>query len=78
VERQGAEVWFEVKPFFTRRWPSGSSRLVLLVGGISFGVRRAASEKYRRKLALLKHSKHAIEREPCTHRKDIHDDIGAG
>jgi signal transduction histidine kinase len=50
---------------------------VLFIGGISFGVRRAATRKYRRKLALLQ-QQHAIERDRARIAKDIHDDVGAG
>ena len=48
-----------------------------MVGGVSLAVRRAATRKYRRKLALLQ-QQHAIERDRTRIAKDIHDDIGAG
>ena len=48
-----------------------------IVAGVSFAVRRAATRKYRRKLALLQ-QQHAIERDRARIAKDIHDDIGAG
>ena len=48
-----------------------------MVGGVSLAVRRAATRKYRRKLALLQ-QQHAIERDRARIAKDIHDDVGAG
>jgi len=74
---KGAEVTFIVEPFFYQTLPFRILAAVLLVGGVSFGVRRAATRKYRRKLALLQ-QQHAIERDRARIAKDIHDDIGAG
>ena len=48
-----------------------------MVGGVSLAARRAATRKYRRKLALLQ-QQNAIERDRARIAKDIHDDIGAG
>src|SRR5208283_2733634 len=70
-------VRFEVQPFFYQTWWFKTFAGVAMVGGISFAVRRAATRKYRRKLALLQ-QQHAIERDRARIAKDIHDDIGAG
>ena len=73
----GAEVTFVVQPFF---YQTLTFRLIasgLLISGISFAVRRAATRKYRRKLALLE-QQHAVERDRARIAKDIHDDVGAG
>jgi signal transduction histidine kinase len=48
-----------------------------VIGGVAFAVRRAATRKYRRKLALLQ-QQHAVERDRARIAKDIHDDVGAG
>jgi signal transduction histidine kinase/ligand-binding sensor domain-containing protein len=74
---KGAEVRFVVEPFFYQTMSFKIIAGVLLVGGISLAVRRAATRKYRRKLALLQ-QQHAIERDRARIAKDIHDDIGAG
>jgi signal transduction histidine kinase len=73
----GDAVAFTVRPFFHQTWP-----FKLIVGaaifiGVSFTVRRAATRKYRRKLARME-QQHAIERDRARIAKDIHDDIGAG
>jgi len=73
----GATIEFEVQPFFYQTW-----WFRLIAGGIGIGigifaVRRAATRKYRRKLALLQ-QQHAIERDRARIAKDIHDDVGAG
>ena len=73
----GASVAFEVQPFFYQTLPFKIITGILLVVGVSFGVRRAATRKYRRKLALLQ-QQHAIERDRARIAKDIHDDVGAG
>jgi len=73
----GASVAFEVRPFFYQTLTFRIIVGILLVGGISFGVRRVATRKYRRKLALLR-QQHAIERDRARIAKDIHDDVGAG
>ncbi|MDR3458374.1 MAG: two-component regulator propeller domain-containing protein [Verrucomicrobiae bacterium] len=74
---KGATVAFAVEPFFYQTPAFKIMAAALLVGGISLGVRRAATRKYRRKLALLQ-QQHAIERDRARIAKDIHDDIGAG
>jgi ligand-binding sensor domain-containing protein/signal transduction histidine kinase len=73
----GAAVEFEVQSFFYQTWWFKILAGVIIIGGISFGVRRAATRKYRRKLALLQ-QQHAIERDRARIAKDIHDDVGAG
>ncbi len=73
----GATLAFAVQPFFYQTWTFNILAGALIVGGISFGVRRAATRKYRRKLALLQ-QQHAIERDRARIAKDIHDDVGAG
>jgi signal transduction histidine kinase/ligand-binding sensor domain-containing protein len=73
----GASLAFVVQPFFYQTLPFKIFAGVLIVGGISLAVRRAATRKYRRKLALLR-QQHAIERDRARIAKDIHDDIGAG
>ncbi len=73
----GAALDFVVQPFFYQTWWFKIVAAVAIVGGVSFGVRRAATRKYRRKLALLE-QQHAIERDRTRIAKDIHDDIGAG
>jgi signal transduction histidine kinase len=73
----GATIQIEVQPFFYQTWWFKTFAAVAIVGGISFTVRRAATRKYRRKLALLQ-QQHAIERDRARIAKDIHDDIGAG
>ncbi|HEX7570738.1 MAG TPA: two-component regulator propeller domain-containing protein, partial [Verrucomicrobiae bacterium] len=73
----GAAVRFEVQPFFYQTWWFKAFAGVAVVGGISLAVRRAATRKYRRQLALLQ-QQHAIERDRARIAKDIHDDIGAG
>jgi len=73
----GAAIPFEVRPFFYQTWWFRSFAGLALIGGLSLVVRRAATRKYRRKLALLQ-QQHAIERDRARIAKDIHDDIGAG
>jgi signal transduction histidine kinase/ligand-binding sensor domain-containing protein len=73
----GATVEFEVRPFFYQTWWFKILAGAIIIGGISFGVRRAATRKYRRKLARLQ-QQHAIERDRARIAKDIHDDVGAG
>jgi len=74
---KGAEGWFEVSRFFTRRWPSGSSRWCCWWGYHHLGGTAGGHAKIPRKLALLR-QQHAIERDRARIAKDIHDDIGAG
>ena len=73
----GAAVHFRVRPFIYQTWWFKTAAGVVLLGGLSLAVRRAATRKYRRKLALLQ-QQHAIERDRARIAKDIHDDIGAG
>ena len=73
----GASIAFEVRPFFYQTW---LFKLIVgagIVAGVSIAVRRAATRKYRRKLAQLQ-QQNAIERDRARIAKDIHDDIGAG
>ena len=72
----GASVAFVVRPHFYQTLWFKIAAGVLLAGAISFGVRRAATRKYRRKLRLLQ-QQHAVERDRARIAKDIHDDIGA-
>ena len=73
----GASVPFVVQPFFYQTVSFKVIASLLFVGGVSLAVRRAATRKYRRQLALLE-QQHAIERDRARIAKDIHDDIGAG
>ena len=73
----GATVQLEVQPFFYQTWWFRTFAGVTIIGGISFAVRRAATRKYRSRLALLQQER-AIERDRTRIAKDIHDDIGAG
>jgi signal transduction histidine kinase/ligand-binding sensor domain-containing protein len=73
----GAAVRFEIQPFYYQTWWFKAIGGLALVGGIALAARRAATRKYRRKLALLQ-QQHAIERDRARIAKDIHDDIGAG
>ena len=73
----GASVAFEVEPYFYQTWLFKILLGAGIVAGVSLAVRRAATRKYRRKLALLQ-QQHAIERDRARIAKDIHDDIGAG
>lgn len=73
----GASVVFVVQPHFYQTLPFKIFAGLLVMGGVSFAVRRAVTHKYRRKLALLQ-QQHAIERDRARIAKDIHDDIGAG
>jgi signal transduction histidine kinase len=73
----GASVAFVVQPRFYQTLPFKILGGLLVVGGVSLAVRRAATRKYRRKLVLLQ-QQHAVERDRARIAKDIHDDIGAG
>ena len=75
--KEGAVITFEVQPFFYQTWSFKILAGAVIIGGISFGVRRAATRKYRLKLARLQ-QQHAIERDRARIAKDIHDDVGAG
>lgn len=76
-DKTGAVVEFVVRPFFYQTWWFKILAALVIIGGISFGVRRAATRKYRRKLEQLQ-QQHAIERDRARIAKDIHDDVGAG
>jgi signal transduction histidine kinase/streptogramin lyase len=73
----GASVTFVVEPYVYQTLPFRVAVALLVIGGVALAVRRAATRKYRRKLALLQ-QQHAIERDRARIAKDIHDDIGAG
>jgi ligand-binding sensor domain-containing protein/signal transduction histidine kinase len=73
----GATIDFVVQPFFYQTWWFRIFVAIVIVGGVSWIVRRAATRKYRRQLAQLE-QQHAIERDRARIAKDIHDDIGAG
>jgi len=73
----GDAVEFAVQPFFYQSWWFKILLGAGLMAGGSVAVRRAATRKYRRKLALME-QQHAIERDRARIAKDIHDDIGAG
>ena len=75
--KNAAMVEFVVQPFFYQTWTFKILAWTGLIGGIAFGVRRAATRKYRVKLASLR-QQHAIERDRARIAKDIHDDVGAG
>ncbi len=73
----GASLAFTVQPYFYQTLSFKIAAGLVAAGGITFAARRAATRKYRRKLALLQ-QQHAIERDRARIAKDIHDDIGAG
>jgi len=73
----GASVKFTVKPYFYQTTWFFILVSVGIIGSVSFAVRRAATRKYRRKLAAME-KQHAIERDRARIAKDIHDDVGAG
>jgi len=73
----GAVVKFTVEPYFYQTASFFIFTGALVISGVAFGVRRAATRKYRRKLALME-KQHAIERDRARIAKDIHDDVGAG
>lgn len=50
--------------------------VLLLAGGLAWGVRRATLRRLRRKLELLE-QQHALERERARISQDIHDELGA-
>ncbi len=75
--KNSAVVEFVVQPFFYQTWWFKILSAATVIGGISFGVRRAATRKYRLQLARLQ-QQHAIERDRARIAKDIHDDVGAG
>jgi ligand-binding sensor domain-containing protein/signal transduction histidine kinase len=73
----GASVSFVVRPHFYQTLSFRLLAALSVISGVSFAVRRAATGKYRRKLALLQ-QQHAVERDRARIAKDIHDDVGAG
>ena len=73
----GASLAFEIQPRLYQTWLFKIILGAVVITGISFAVRRAATRKYRRKLVLLQ-QQNAIERDRARIAKDIHDDIGAG
>ena len=73
----GATVTFIVEPFFYQTKSFFIFMSALVIGLISYGVRRAVTLKYRRQLAQLE-KQHAVERDRARIAKDIHDDVGAG
>ncbi len=73
----GATMAFTVEPHFYQTASFIVFVGALSLGGLVFGVRRAVTRKYRRKLAQLE-KQHAVERDRARIAKDIHDDVGAG
>jgi signal transduction histidine kinase/ligand-binding sensor domain-containing protein len=73
----GAVLPFTVLPHFYETWWFLSLTTLVVLGVVVITVRRAATQKYRLKLARLE-QQHAIERDRARIAKDIHDDIGAG
>lgn len=73
----GATLKFTVEPYYYQTKSFFIFVSGLVIGGVAFGVRRAATRKYRRKLAQME-QQHAIERDRARIAKDIHDDVGAG
>jgi signal transduction histidine kinase/ligand-binding sensor domain-containing protein len=73
----GAAITFTVEPYFYQTISFLIFTGALIIGGVAFGARRAATRKYRRKLAQME-KQHAIERDRARIAKDIHDDVGAG
>lgn len=73
----GASLFLDLRPHYYQTLPFKIAVGLLVLGGVSIAVRRAATRKYRRQLALLE-QQHAIERDRARIAKDIHDDIGAG
>jgi len=66
-----------VEPYFYQTNSFSILVGVLVISGVTFAARRAATRKYRRKLAAME-QQHAIERDRARIAKDIHDDVGAG
>jgi len=73
----GAAVRFTVEPYFYQTASFFIFIGALVIGGVAFGVRRAATRKYRRRVARLE-QQNAIERDRARIARDIHDDVGAG
>ena len=73
----GATLRFTVEPYFYQTDSFIIFASALIIGGVTFAARRAATRKYRRKLAAME-KQAAIERDRARIAKDIHDDVGAG
>ena len=73
----GATIQFTVEPFFYQTNSFLIFISALVIGGVTFAARRAATRKYRRKLAEME-KQAAVERDRARIAKDIHDDVGAG
>ncbi len=73
----GATLKFRVLPFFYQTWWFRFLLAAFGIGAVVFAARRAATRKYRRKLAFLEKQR-AVELDRARIAKDIHDDIGAG
>jgi signal transduction histidine kinase len=66
-----------VEPFFYQTLTFRILAAAAIMAAVALAVRRAATRKYRRKLAQME-QQHAIERDRARIAKDIHDDVGAG
>ncbi len=73
----GAVIHFTVAPYFYQSNSFMAFIGALVIAGVAFGVRRAATRKYRRRVARLE-QQNAIERDRARIARDIHDDVGAG
>ncbi len=73
----GATIPFTVEPFFYQTDAFLFFAGAFIIGLVTFAARRAATRKYRRKLAVMENQA-AIERDRARIAKDIHDDVGAG
>ena len=73
----GATIQFTVEPYFYQTTSFFIFASALVIGGVAFAARRAATRKYRRKLAAME-KQAAVERDRARIAKDIHDDVGAG
>ena len=73
----GATIRFTVEPYFYQTNAFLIFASAVVIGVVTFAARRAATRKYRRKLAAME-KQAAIERDRARIAKDIHDDVGAG
>ena len=73
----GATIRFTVEPYFYQTNSFLIFVSALIISLVTFAARRAATRKYRRKLAVMENQA-AIERDRARIAKDIHDDVGAG
>jgi len=73
----GAAISFTVAPLFYQTTSFFIFVSALVIGGVAFAARRAATRKYRRKLSDME-KQAAVERDRARIAKDIHDDVGAG